>query len=341
MGSIYFSICMTTNDNGVDSSAGCTINNYIYAPQSDELRKVDASVPYESQYPLAAYSMRDNAIYFSKRIENTDGSHGDQLAVYRIDTKETEVLTDNIFAINEIIPLHDRVVLSACPFGSDGEQLMYYDIQTGELSSSRLLPDLKEGDSCVSFLSYNPLSGQLMAPAFSIMERWEKGNDFNSRKTRKVVPPVTTLYKASVSGKQRPTFEEMFLFDDEDIQFCAGGMSEDGTILAVLRNTETLLEGSDAEFEEQVQTWYLLDPKHPEEKREVPRDEQFNTVTTNLCYLAESNEVYFVGAGQDGIDLPQGFYRYKLDTKKLDLLFEVSDDGYINNFCALDGYAPD
>ncbi len=85
--------------------------------------------PYTAQYPLGVVDLADNMVYFSADVNDV----GDQIFSYNLKTKKTEQLTDNLFAINYIIPTKYAVYFVACKSGTSNLCLGAYDKRTGEI----------------------------------------------------------------------------------------------------------------------------------------------------------------------------------------------------------------
>ena len=100
----------------------------VFFPDTKESENV-FEFPYTAQYPLGVVDLAGNMVYFSADVDGV----GDQIFSYNLRTKETEQLTDNLFAINYIIPTRHTVYFAACKSGTSNVCLGAYDKQTGEI----------------------------------------------------------------------------------------------------------------------------------------------------------------------------------------------------------------
>lgn len=318
----YLTINVTSyNDTSDPEGGGASMNNYCYDITTEQLREIETgeNIAYTSQYPLAVYSEYDHAIYFSERIMFEDGGHGDQLAVYDLDSGEKKILTDNLFAINQIIPLEDMVVLSACPYGENEEKPVYYMKDSGE---TKIFP-IKE-NLCVSFLSYNVYTKSLIAACFDMEQRRNRNNDYNMQKTTKLILPDYDIYNLHLDGSKP---EIIYSVKEKDINRAALDCS--GRLL-VTEYDDDILINPDANT-----ATYLIDLDTGEAAEQTNIDEKLVTGYTYLCFNGEKNEVFFLGGGKyDTKAYPRGLYKYNYETDELTLVFTVSE-GYINNFCML------
>ena len=155
----YLSITLSMEDEKSDTESGIIIANYIYDLKSDNIEKVETVIDYSSQYPLAVYNKYSNTIYYSERVYN-ENKYGDQLFSFNITTNEKEQLTDNLFAINYIIPTTNGIYIAAVKIGMNEIQVMYYSLNDKKLVESNV-------DSGLFFelLTYDPISGGVFGAA--------------------------------------------------------------------------------------------------------------------------------------------------------------------------------
>lgn len=96
--------------------------NYTYDLETKKIEN-KAKLTYNAQYPLTAYSDYDNAVYYSGR----DKAGCDQLHKLDLNTMKDERLSDDIFAINYIIPMQDKIYLGAVLKGERPIGLFIYE----------------------------------------------------------------------------------------------------------------------------------------------------------------------------------------------------------------------
>ena len=317
----YLTINVTSYNDPSNPEKGASMNNVCYDIETGEIReiKMEEDIAYTSQYPLAVYSEYDTAIYCSERIVFDDGGHGDQLAVYDLDTGEKKILTDNLFAINQIIPLEDMVVMSACPYGEGEEKPVYYEKDTGETRIFHMKDNL-----CVSFLSYNVYTKSLIAACFDMEQSRSRSNDYNMEQTTKLVPPDYDIYRLHLDGS-----EPEIIYSVEEKEINRAALDSSGRLL-VTEYDENIL------FDYNAKTaTYLIDLETGEAAEQTNIDKKLLTGYSYLCFNGEKNEVFFLGNGKyDTKTYPHGLYKYNYTTDELTMLFRVNE-GYINNFCML------
>lgn len=104
------------------------VSLFTFFTENNEVEKA-IDFPFTAQYSLGAYDLADNIAYLSKDVNNV----GDQIFSYNLETKEEEQITDNLFAVNYIIPTKDKVFFAACKLGQANVCLGAYDKNTKEI----------------------------------------------------------------------------------------------------------------------------------------------------------------------------------------------------------------
>lgn len=75
---------------------------------------------YTAQYPLGFYDKTNQLVYYTQRV-GTDKNYGDQIFVRDLKSKKSSRLTDNLFAVNYVIPSGDQLFFVA---NVKGEQVI-------------------------------------------------------------------------------------------------------------------------------------------------------------------------------------------------------------------------
>lgn len=82
---------------------------YFYDFYLKSVKKI-YSIPYESQYPLMVYNKNKSRVYYTKTPAD---NHGDEIFVYDLKKKATKQITNQFFAINEVIPTNNNLFIAA------------------------------------------------------------------------------------------------------------------------------------------------------------------------------------------------------------------------------------
>jgi hypothetical protein len=335
-GQAYLSICITTNNNGRDSENGITMHSATFDPDTHHVREIKSEIPYYAQYPLAVYSDIDHSVYFAKRVEDGD-RHGDNLFVCNLNTNETTQLTDSLSTINEIIPLQNFVILSASPLGGRVQLLIIYDKQSRNLREVLLLGNRE--DECIAFLNYNAYTEQLLAAVYSMDERDQKDDKFNTDQSitepTRGVPATHSLFRLSTQD-----FVPHKLLECKDTEITRAALDSNNNVL--LTENKGLISTPDADPYNNPPTLslpdittFLYDPVSDKKTEAGSLEDVFIINSTFLSFHSNQNEVFFIGVGKDDeTKYPRGIYSYNYDTETLEQLF-VNEDGWINNFYLL------
>ncbi|MDR1135958.1 MAG: hypothetical protein LBL49_07245 [Clostridiales Family XIII bacterium] len=99
----------------VNDYAEYGVSIYVYDLQSAEISEV-FSFPQNSMYALGVYDKKSNSVYYTKEKDNNTYERqrtGDQIYKYNLDTGVDTMLTEDLLAINYIIPVDGAVFFVA------------------------------------------------------------------------------------------------------------------------------------------------------------------------------------------------------------------------------------
>lgn len=153
----YISIT-TTGGNAEDDKF--TICLYAYFPETKELVKM-IDFPYTAQYSLGAIDLYSNCIYLTQDVDD----EGDQIFCCDLKTNEITQITDNLFAVNYIIPTKENVYFAACLNSSRNVCLGSYDKSNGEIMYWG-----NDGDTNIEFMCIDLNAGKIYAIVYSEAE---------------------------------------------------------------------------------------------------------------------------------------------------------------------------
>jgi hypothetical protein len=88
---------------------------------------------YSTQYPLGYYDRKNRLVYYTRRIGD-DTKHGDQIYVTDLSNGTETQLTDDLFAVDYIVPAQEEVFFAARPTGSQVIKLGSIDRRTHAIS---------------------------------------------------------------------------------------------------------------------------------------------------------------------------------------------------------------
>lgn len=167
-------ISMTTTPGATET---LYIKNSVYDFKNDKLIIHD-QIERTSQYGLGVYDASSDCIYYSDK-DKIKG--GDQLCVYNNTTKERKQLTEDLFAINYIIPRKDDILLAAVkgPLRSIG--LYSYNKESNKLERVKF-PSEDEENISAWLMNYNPSNEEIIIQAYNDNERAQITEKWNNKK---------------------------------------------------------------------------------------------------------------------------------------------------------------
>lgn len=270
------------------------------------------TVEYSSQYPLTIYDKRNEAIYYSDRVDN-NGGYGDQLFYYDLKSKESVQLTDNIYAINYIFPVKDSVYMLGAMKNTHYLTIIKYDLCTKELS---VFDD--EGVWTFDLLVYDVYSDKLFASACNAKEEEENREAYNSRPEEEyddnIIPTDYTIF---VFEDDFYNPKKIMKTDHKYIRRMAA--TPDGKLFVTTADTFPVM---DPEYES-----FFLNLKTLQTE-EAPCIDDAADVTEFVYFFPNDSRIYFIGSDTQSDVI--GLCSYDTNSQKVDLLYE-SDAGYINN----------
>lgn len=160
----YISFSVKTESKDDDAMK---ILTYEYSLENEKAQLM-ATLPFNSQYSLSVYDKENNCVYYSYR----DETQCDQLYRYDIENKKSTKLTEDLFAINYIIPVDDSVYLGAVY--KDRREVTLLKYENGKLSSL-----LDDDDLFVQNMSYNPDTQRIVFNTYSNSEAEKRFEEYN------------------------------------------------------------------------------------------------------------------------------------------------------------------
>ncbi|GGO01015.1 hypothetical protein [Saccharibacillus kuerlensis] len=119
---------------------------------------------YTAQYPLAFYDKPNQLVYYTQRV-GTDKEYGDQIFVRDLSKKKTSQLTENLFAVNYVIPSGDRLFFVANIKGEQAIRLGAIDLKTKKITL------WSNDDTLVEAITLDHNTEKLYVSAYSLKQR--------------------------------------------------------------------------------------------------------------------------------------------------------------------------
>lgn len=278
-----------------------SVVNQVYDFETDSTK---TSEPYTltSQYSLAVYDQKDNAILYTVK---DSGGKNDQVFKYDIKSKKTEQLTDFLWGINYIIPRENDYIVVGVPFESKILSLYSIDRKTKK-AEHIAIPDEKHDDMSVWQVAYIPQTGDVVIQTYSDSEQYKLTDKWNSSSEDHqgkdlIIPFYHYIYR---------DHKVKYLFEEDMPQ--SFGLVSNGKQILIAINSQ---ENGDS----------LL--KYDLEQSKLEKVEKVNGLG-RVFYLDNASQYLYA--------FNNGIVRKDINTGKeewLDSTFK--DSGYYNNFILL------
>ncbi|WP_233280979.1 hypothetical protein [Paenibacillus algicola] len=155
---LTYSEYATTDENGA-------IKTQILSYDTDTKKiKTVFQFDYTAQYPLGFYDKPNQLVYYTQRV-GTDKDHGDQIFVKDLLSEKNTQLTDNLFAVNYIIPSGDQLFFVANVKGEQAIRLGAVDLNSMEMTL------WGDDDILVEAITLDQNNKKIYASAYSLKER--------------------------------------------------------------------------------------------------------------------------------------------------------------------------
>lgn len=296
----YLSISVTEYNNGVNTDNEMTTSIMTYDIESDALLDID-SFDYTTQYPLGIYLKSENKLYYSSYADN-----GDQLFEYNVIRDGEKQLTQDLYAINYILPREEDIMVVAVKKGTRPIALYCYDKE-----SRKLIDIINDNDTNIQAISYNNSDNtSYYTSEYSEKAIQESGEKVYSGKIKLFIPPDYTVYRYDKNNNRT----HIYTSDNRQVSTVSG--NNDFVIW------KEYIQETVGPFEIK-----LLNLSSNE--IEILDIDKINSIS-ELSIRADNKGFYFLGAIKDLDD--RGVFYYDFSTKNIVKLITGADNKYINNF---------
>ena len=274
-------------------------------PKDGTAEEVGKVIPHGAQYPLAVYEKN-----YSVRI-CTDDSYGDQLFCYDVASEKTTQLTQDIYAVNYILPAGDFVYMLGAMMDTHYLTILKYDIKTKELCVFDT-----EGKWNFQLLVYSAYNDKFYAYACLVEEEdaiYEAVN--SSEEDEKLIPPDYRIFEV---GDDFYNPKEILHTDRKIIRRMTP--TSDSELFVTLAG---LLPVDDPEYE----SYYLTIGS--EALRDAPNIDSELYVSEFAYSVPGINKLYFIATELEKDT--RGLYSYDLDSGEYQQIYAKENlDNYIN-----------
>jgi hypothetical protein len=279
-----------------------------------------ATVPYNSQYPLAVYDRSADKVFYSASADEGERVHtGDQLYSFDPETKKTERLTESLYAINYILPWKGKVLAVACPKDIESVTLLLYSWDKAGKSLSKLSWD---DDANISQAYMRPDTGELTITTIPSAEDWERIG--NQSEGNPYIPPDTSVFSVNAADGSH----ELLFKQKQEVQ----------TVLScgddlIMKEKSYIKDGYSLLTPERI----LVRDSGGKDKGDWPYAEKLKGLKSlkSLVHISDDGgQVYYIAVGEGDSDTE--LRRYDVKSDKTEVIY-AAKSGYsaINNAVAL------
>ncbi|WP_229521647.1 hypothetical protein [Paenibacillus monticola] len=152
---------------------------------------------YTAQYPLGFYDKPNQLVYYTQRV-GTDKDYGDQIFVRDLSSEKSAQLTDNLFAVNYIIPSGDQLFFVANVKGEQAIRLGAIDLNTNEMTL------WGDDDMLVEAITLDHKNKKIYASAYSLKERnYSLAHQDGPTGQNNFKMPTYTVYETNYDLKEK------------------------------------------------------------------------------------------------------------------------------------------
>lgn len=296
-------VSLTYSENATENNDG---NIYTQILSYDSLTKEIKEVfkfEYTSQYPLGYYDKANELVYYTKRVGN-DNDYGDQIFSTDLSNNEEKQLTNNLFAVNYIIPTQDKVFFAARSKGNEVLRLGSINKKTEEISY------WGDDDTIIEAMTVDKKSRKVFISTYSMKER-----NYN------------LLHQEGPAGQDNFKMPKHTVYQtDYDFKNTKELFSENLWIRTIMTKDDNIIALSDKKYNDAATPSMVISYNLTNNTTSEKLWSSFRMQVGDAGYSSDGNKIYAISV----IDNQRGLYEYDLDTQKYEPLYKP-DKGFVNN----------
>ena len=293
-----------------DEPNSSIINEFWYYDSIEQLAKKIFEIEYTSQYPLGYYDKANNLIYYTKSVlldQSTDTS-GDQIFVTDLNTNTEKQLTEDLFAVNYIIPVENQLLFVARPQKSNVLQLGSLNLNTGELTYWGSEDTID--DTNIETISVDQKNKKIYVSAYSDAERrYNVLHQDGPAGKNNFKMPLHSVYKIDYS------------FEKYRVLF-----SKNEWIRTILTTDNVVAAFSDKQYNEADVPSTLIRYSLTDNTVTETAWDTYRLQIGDANYSSDGTLIYSIA----DINNKRGLYKYSLVSKEFSEIF-IQSNGFLNN----------
>ncbi|NJJ39363.1 hypothetical protein [Paenibacillus apii] len=302
-------ITMTYSEYSTTDNNGAIKTQILsYDTATKEMKKV-FEFDYTAQYPLGFYDKPNQLLYYTQRV-NTDKDYGDQIFVRDLSSNKSNQLTNNLNAVNYIIPSGDRLFFVANVKGEHGIRLGAIDLNTHEMTL------WGDNDMLVETITLDHKNKKIYASAYSLKQRnYSLAHQDGPAGQNNFKMPTYTVYETDFDLK-----ETTKLFSKN--YWIRMLMNKDGHVIAFCDK-----EYNKGQVPSTVVDYDIAKKTSSESKWDTVRLQR-----GDANYSNDSNKIYAIAV----VNNKRGLFEYDVKSNKFTAIF-TPEAGFINNIQVVKG----
>lgn len=297
----YISITETRNVESNAEGNELVVSLYTYMLSNGKIDKV-YEFPFTAQYSLGVVDLFSNCVFYTQNVNN----QGDQIFLYDLSNKQTKQLTSNLFAVNYLIPTKDFLFFTAASQNAGNVSLGCYNKRTGALSYWG-----DDGDTNVECMSINRETEKIYVSVYSdAQDRYNLLHQTND--SFKIADH--SVWELDYSLKEQ---KKLFTLPESWIRM-------------LIPNEKNLVVVYDLKYNaSEIPSNYFIYDVRSGERSDFPAP-AYRIEKGDAAFSPDHKDLFVLSK------LPQDTYRnlyqYNLEEKSYSLIFQATDDSFINNY---------
>lgn len=157
-------ITMTYSEYATTDENGAIKTQILSYDTATKQMKTIFQFDYTAQYPLGFYDKPNQLVYYTQRV-GADDDYGDQIFVRDLTSEQSTQLTDDLFAVNYVVPSGDHLFFVANVKGEQAIRLGSIDLNTNKMSL------WGDEDMLVEAITLDHKNKKIYASAYSLKDR--------------------------------------------------------------------------------------------------------------------------------------------------------------------------
>ncbi|MFB5265795.1 hypothetical protein ACE41H_03205 [Paenibacillus enshidis] len=256
---------------------------------------------------MGYYDKANQLVYYTQRV-GTDQEYGDQIFVRDLSSNNSTQLTDNLFAVNYVIPSGDQLFFVANIKGEQAIRLGSINLKTRKMTL------WGDQDTLIEAITVDHKNKKIYASAYSLKQRnYSLAHQDGPAGQNNFKMPTHTVYETDFDLKEkRKLFSKNY--------WIRMLMHKDGHVIAF----------SDKEYNRGPST--VIDFELADRSTDVSQWEAARLQRGDANYSSEGNKIYTIAIVKN----KRGLYEYDVKSKKFTPIF-TPEDGFINNIQVVKG----